>query len=384
LPASDNKPSINAVITLDFLVDKSCVNPEGTLIGEDAEFQITITNQSSVPIDFVLNDASADPPLVDVGVGPVAADGGIYQTTITVPTDDECEDDQLVSNEVIVEGYYDGELFNTKSDNDDCPVICPPGFTVEKICLTEPIVDEPNAPFRITITNTGYVPLDFEIDDEAAGIMDYVTPTVNPDDPPFVMDVEVPVECINGQVSNRVVVTALDPDTGEPVDLESLPAEAVCSCGNEGCTPGYWKNSPGCWCDAYTPTTLLNDPNLFDFSGTPAKVAALGNKTMMEALNFRGGRYKIHKTRILLRHATAAVLNACNENISYPGGDVDAVVAIVDDILQNWGSKTARQILKQAREFDDWNNSGCPISADNAPEGVRCERHDEEIDGEVI
>jgi hypothetical protein len=396
-PDSDSKTITNYLIQPDFSVFKECVNPEGTLVGDPAEFRIVITNTGDVPLDFIINDANAVPAIVDEGVGSIVPDAN-YTTTITIPTDGECEDDQLVSNEVIVDGFVSGETvaFDQKSFTAECPVLCYPDFTVEKECVSaEPIVDELEALFDITITNTGKVPLDFVVTDATGNIIGMVFEDVAPDDVRVIEDVNVPADCVEGAISNEVEVTAYYADGSEiPAILLAYnpkTAEAECSCGSEGCTPGYWKNSPGCWCGDYvaegTEATKLCE--VFDLPcddgvGKPTTWEKLGEATMMEALSFRGGRSKVAKTRILLRHATAAVLNACNENINYPGGDVDAVVDIVDEILQNWGSRTARQILKQAREFDEWNNSGCPISADNAPEGVRCERHDEEIDGEVI
>ena len=360
LPDSDTKSAVNAVIAPDFMVDKSCVNPEGTLIGEDAEFEITVTNTGDIPLYFVLNDASAVPPLEDVLVGPVAPDAN-HVEIITIPTTGECDDDLLVPNDVIVEGYLPdaNEPFDTKSDIANCPVLCPPAFTVSKTCLTDPVIDEPNALFEIVVTNTGYVPLEFEIDDLAAGIEDLIIGPVNPGDSNSLI-VEVPAECVDGTVSNRVIVQAYF--NGSPV-LDPMPAEAECPCGAEGCTPGFWKNNTGCWA-CYSPTTLLNE--VFDFSGVHADLVPVGNKTMLKAMKFPGGSTKKDKIKILLRHAVPAILNACNDDVFYPGG-VDAIIGQVNAILADYPSDiTKDEILGLKNDFAEWNELGCPISADNS------------------
>jgi hypothetical protein len=100
-----------------------------------------------------------------------------------------------------------------------------PDFTVTKECLTDN-VDADEVTFLITIDNTGDVPLDFEIDDEAAGIVDLIVGPIAPGEN-YVTTVEVPADCVNGAVSNRVVVQAYF--EGQPV-LEPMPAEAECPC----------------------------------------------------------------------------------------------------------------------------------------------------------
>jgi hypothetical protein len=338
------------VASPDFMVMKECVNPNGTLVGEDADFLITIMNTGDVALDFIVNDAAAVPPLVDLAAGPIAP-GGTYETTISIPTTGECESDQLVSNTVEVEGYYNALLIDTKSDTADCPVLCPPSFTVEKVCLTDPITDEPNALFEITITNTGWVPLEFEIDDDAAGIADWMVGPIAPG-ADFVTTVEVPADCLNGAVSNRVVVQAYF--DGEPV-LDPMPAEAECPCvGLEGCTPGFWKNHPDCWCGEYQPETLVGDVWVI-----PAELSSLADDTLMQALNYRGGRGVAGAAQILLRAAVASLLNACSENVDFP--------LSVDDVI-NGGNDTLATldrniILGVASALDFANNYGCPINA---------------------
>jgi hypothetical protein len=86
--------------------------------------------------------------------------------------------------------------------------------------------------------------------------------------------------------------------------------------GDEGLTPGYWKNHLEMWPSPITPSTLLGDyvtiPGYTDIS-------------FFDALQIRGGDLKA-----LVRHAAAAVLNAVHSNIDYPV-DVAGIQAIIDD-----------------------------------------------------
>src|SRR3954468_12021557 len=75
--------------------------------------------------------------------------------------------------------------------------------------------------------------------------------------------------------------------------LAVSPAAAT-NIGNEGCTPGYWKNHTASW-EEYATTDKLK----FVFSrgtdlpftdpATPADVRQFANSTMLDALNFKGG-----------------------------------------------------------------------------------------------
>jgi len=340
------------VINPDFMVMKNCVNPEGTLIGQDAEFEITVMNTGDVALDFIIDDASAVPPLVGVAVGPIDA-GQQYQTTISIPTTGECGLDRLVSNEVSVEAYYNGALVGSDSASADCPVLCPPSFIANKYCLTEPIVDEPNALFEIVIENDGYIPLTFEIDDPAAGLVDEPFGPINPGESDSLI-VSVPVDCVNGVVSNTAVVQAFD--DGQAV-LDPMPIQAECPCaGLEGCTPGFWKNHPDCW-GCYQEATLVEIfGNVWD-----SKFSEYKNDTLMDALRYKGGSGLKGKARNLLRHAAAALLNACAADVDYPltvQQIIDEVNEALDSIDLNQGA-----IVGLQGELKDYNELGCPIDA---------------------
>lgn len=355
-------PAVCDVVDPEFTVEKVCL--ENPVTGDTASFEITITNTTTcgvIDLDFNINDAAAG--IVDSLVGPIAP-GANYTATVEVPA--ECLEGG-VSNTVLVEAFYNGQSVGT----DEATAVCPcgePNFIVEKTCVSDPVIDA-NAVFEINICNTGEIDLMFEIDDAAAGIVDWlVGPIAAGECDTFT--VYVPAECVNGEVSNTAIVQALNGD--QPV-LDPKEATAVCPCaGQEGCTPGYWKNSPGCWCSAYSTDQLLN--TVFDFPATlPPSVANIGNDTLMEALWYKGGTTKKEALRKCLFHAVAAILNACNEDVEYPE-DIASIVDSVNEILANWDTVTKSDILSLKDHFAFQNELGCPISADDSD--TPCQRED--------
>jgi hypothetical protein len=136
----------------------------------------------------------------------------------------------------------------------------------------------------------------------------------------------------------------------------AAPAQAE-RVGNQGCTPGYWKNHMNNW-EEYRPGTVVG--NVFDFSDSSAAVAAYADTTFGEALRLQGGTGLAGATEILLRAAVAATLNAAHEGLGYPlrrGGD-DGIFAMVNEALAS-GDRQA--MLELARYLNSLNNLGCPL-----------------------
>ena len=134
------------------------------------------------------------------------------------------------------------------------------------------------------------------------------------------------------------------------------PAQAH-NIGNEGCTPGYWKNHTSNW-EEYRTRKLVSE--VFDFSNAPVEVAAYSSTTLIGALRLKGGPGLDGATQILLRAATASVLNAAHEGLGYPlrrGGE-DGIKAQVNAALAS-GDRQA--MLDLATYLDGLNNLGCPL-----------------------
>jgi hypothetical protein len=122
--------------------------------------------------------------------------------------------------------------------------------------------------------------------------------------------------------------------------------------GEQGCTPGYWKNHPNAW----PPTgfaTIMTVEDVFDVPDA----FNLDSKTLLQALSFLGGPYKLGSARILLRAATAAVLNASHPDVDYPMSTADIIGQVNSALL---GTRAQMLVLKNT--LDMYNNLGCPIN----------------------
>jgi hypothetical protein len=120
--------------------------------------------------------------------------------------------------------------------------------------------------------------------------------------------------------------------------------------GDEGCTPGFWKNHAAAW-QGYAPGQSLNSV----FS-VPASLG-LGSSTLLQALSFDGGPTLADAAEILLRAATAAVLSASHADIEYPQSAA-SIIASVNSALAS-GSRST--MLGLATTLDNQNNAGCPL-----------------------
>lgn len=84
--------------------------------------------------------------------------------------------------------------------------------------------------------------------------------------------------------------------------------------GDEGCTPGYWKNHLESW-ESFYPAD--------DFDTTFGVDLFDPDITLQEALKAKGGG-----ANRLARHGTAALLSAAHSGVGYPY-TVDEVIALV-------------------------------------------------------
>jgi len=111
--------------------------------------------------------------------------------------------------------------------------------------------------------------------------------------------------------------------------------------GDEGCTPGYWKQPHhyDSYPAPYTPFTLFSSA----FGVGP-------NITLAQAAGTGGGGEKA-----LLRHATAALLNAASGDVAY-AFSVSAVIDLVKEAYSTGDYETVKNILAAENE------KGCPLN----------------------
>jgi hypothetical protein len=129
--------------------------------------------------------------------------------------------------------------------------------------------------------------------------------------------------------------------------------------GNEGCTPGYWKNHTDNWFeDVGVPIPATK--TLAGAGYAPSSVP--GTDTLLMALSYHGGPGAAGAERILLRAAAAAWLNAAHEGLGYPYRRNNDPLNIVASVNAAIASGDRATMLALATLLDDANNLGCPLN----------------------
>lgn len=141
------------------------------------------------------------------------------------------------------------------------------------------------------------------------------------------------------------------------------PAQATI--GDEGCTPGYWKNHMENWPSPYAAGDDLDQGFWFFGSATwlanhdPDGVyASFASDSLHDTLQGGGGRGLEGATTILLRAGTAALLNTTHGDVAYFTVNRPEIVRLVNRALQSGDRGT---ILELADRLDRANNGGCPL-----------------------
>lgn len=114
--------------------------------------------------------------------------------------------------------------------------------------------------------------------------------------------------------------------------------------GGEGCTPGYWKQDQHF--DSWDATSFATGDSFDAAFG----VTSSQNWTLLSALEAKGGG-----ENALARHATAALLNASNPDVSYEFSAAE-VIALVQDAYASGDFEAAKDVLEEQNEM------GCPLN----------------------
>jgi trimeric autotransporter adhesin len=126
--------------------------------------------------------------------------------------------------------------------------------------------------------------------------------------------------------------------------------------GYQGCTPGFWKNTTD-WCGAYQQKQSFFA--IFKITNTRKLGGKNGKLSLQDALDLKGGDYSK-----LARHATAALLNACNNGVNFPYTEqqiMDAVSEVFNNSAKNKFDADALGDL-----YDIANNAGCSLNNSNS------------------
>jgi hypothetical protein len=117
--------------------------------------------------------------------------------------------------------------------------------------------------------------------------------------------------------------------------------------GDQGCTPGYWKQvHPNSW-TGYSPS---------DSYDAVFGVKYNSKLTLLGAVNLGGGGYAA-----LARHAAAALLNSSNPNVNY-GLTTSQIIAMVQKAFATGEPEQIKD------EFAAFNEVGCSIDAHGNPQ----------------
>lgn len=145
----------------------------------------------------------------------------------------------------------------------------------------------------------------------------------------------------------------------------SAPAHAT-NIGNEGCTPGYWKNHTDSWQETskLSPNIPLTfdksaDDNIPPFAPSSNDLNGDGKTdTFLDGLSFKGGPDLVGAERILFRAAVASWLNASNEGVGFPLRRKD----FVPEVNAAIASGDRQTMIDYASYLDGLNNLGCPLN----------------------
>lgn len=125
--------------------------------------------------------------------------------------------------------------------------------------------------------------------------------------------------------------------------------------GGEGCTPGYWKVSQHH--DSWAATGYTTSQTLESVFDVPNSLG-MDNVTLLQALQGGGGPGVTGAAKILMRAATASLLNASHPSVDF-GQSAAGVISSVNAALATLNRGT---MLELAGSLDKANNQGCPLN----------------------
>jgi hypothetical protein len=157
----------------------------------------------------------------------------------------------------------------------------------------------------------------------------------------------------SGQYSNIGTATGTPPSGGSVTASDPSHYYGI-SVGNQGCTPGYWKNHT----DSWPPTGYSPTQTVVTVFAQSALYPALGASTLLQSLGFAGGSGVSGAAEILLRAATAALLNASHPSVAYPR----TPASVLTDVNATLATQNRDTMLALAAALDADNNRGCPLN----------------------
>ena len=348
-----------------------------TGVGQGAEYRLIVTNCPWLDLENVTIN---DPVLgVDYYVGTLLAGETVVLDSGDIPELDQpgrCTEPGEFENIAAVEGYYEGSPY---TDSDPAWVKCIdepiPCIDIEKLISVdvgaswfdadtevEAVETEVGLGvlYQLIVTNCGNVDLtDVTINDPVLGV-DYSVGTLLAGetivlDSGNIPELDQPGRCDDpGTFENVASVEAFTTNPGTKV-TDSDPAWVYClERGDEGCTPGYWKQPQhlDSWI-GYDPSNGFFDVFVREITirwSQKRKPRPFTNPTLLQALQAKGGGINA-----LARHAVAALLNASNPAVSY-AYTVDEVILWTQAAIDSGSYGPTKDLFEEANE------AGCPLN----------------------
>ncbi len=323
-------------------------------VGDEVIYHICVTNCSD-PEAPLYNLTVIDDVIGDLAIHFPAGLAGGETACAYIPYVIQADDPDPLVNTVTVTAENAAGTAVSDYATEEVDLIHP-SVEVFKECLTDPVSPGGDADFGITINNTGDCTLIVTTTEtEIPGPLTILagasyTDTVTRTDPGG-------VDCVYNDIT---VTWTLPAEYCEMDNTGTAWAEACCPIegGEEGCTPGFWKNHHDCWCDAYDPEDRVD--SVFT---VPSELSELADDTLYDALQYGGGKDVIGAARNLLRSAVSALLNACSSDIAYPM----SVAGVIADVNAALATLDRGEILGLHFTLDTYNNYGCSIDAHCRP-----------------
>lgn len=129
--------------------------------------------------------------------------------------------------------------------------------------------------------------------------------------------------------------------------------------GDEGCTPGYWKNHDGYWSEKARSYATIFFRGRYGYNPelNGAVTDEIGSLTLDQALSVKGNK---NKYEALLRSSAAALLSASHPEVDYPLLP-SGVIPLVWEAWEHWLNGEMDQVEAIKNLLDGYNNLGCEL-----------------------
>ncbi len=178
------------------------------------------------------------------------------------------------------------------------------------------------------------------------------TPTETTTTTPTETTTTTPTETTTTTPTETTTTTTETTTTTTPT--ETTTTTTTTPTGDQGCTPGYWKQERhfDSWVGYTTNTTL---GSVFTI---PVNFSSLSSVTFLAAMDLPGGNEPEEMAALLLHHAVAALLNAASPDVNYPLTEAE-IISLVNAALTTENPDIMGDLKD---DLDDYNNYGCPLN----------------------